>query len=705
MPGAGEKRKKPRKQTKEEIKDVSKMYRTRMKKRRTPLFLLSVLLLLHLPFFHADSDETRSSAAPSSRHLRLEREISLPGIGIRFRPLKDCEQRPLPALSHAAFRRSDGLELEGVSLRDAWMNDQCAASFSSPGVSILIGIPSLPAPSEESPPCFYEDYVTRESFDSWAREWKANARSTAKPGTTAKPGIRRLNTKTHADSNAEGGNAARKHSESEKEDSESGGSSGTETFPFQMEKWLKTFTGAESLTLSEENIRTSSPMTRILRYEIPGRENLGTFLFLCTDERVPGHGVVLFYRFAPSLSGEKAGRAALASVSSLKLQRPKAQSPGEEKKREGLKRTGEEIQYSEKYLRSRQDVISNIRNLPGWWYLETPNFILTADIRKSSEIEEIRREAEKIRDFYSQVLPPLREIDDVSVIRIFGSHEDYVAYVGEEWKWSIGIWMAMKKELVVSPVPRLKGKSRMEEMIHTLYHELFHQYLFYAAGGRNAHVWFNEGLAQLFEDVESRGSGKFRLSPGRDLLERGRRAAFSGLGDVRRLKEMSLEEFQAEHELSYPAVWSLVYFMLCGGPVLKEENSYAGIPGRYYRALVETGDPEKANQKAWEGIDLDRFQQDYRQFWNSKTLISRSRSRAEIRCLLPDSDSEGKKKERETGSGKTSSSTASLPEDSKRPLRKVNPRTTAAGLFPADREERKEERKNVSADDGKGVPS
>ena len=145
--------------------------------------------------------------------------------------------------------------------------------------------------------------------------------------------------------------------------------------------------------------------------------------------------------------------------------------------------------------------------------------------------------------------------------------------------------------------------------------------------------------------------------------------------------------------------------MLCGGPVLKEENSYAGIPGRYYRALVETGDPEKANQKAWEGIDLDRFQQDYRQFWNSKTLISRSRSRPEIRCLLPDSDSEGKKKERETGSGKTSSSTASLPEDSKRPLRKVNPRTTAAGLFPADREERKEERKNVSADDGKGVPS
>lgn len=665
-----------------------------MKKRRASLFLLSVLFLL--PFSHADSDETRSSAAPSSRHLRLDREISLPGIGIRFRPLKDCEQRPLPALSHTSFRRSDGLELEGVCVRDAWMNDQCAASFSSPGVSILIGIPSLPAPSEESPPCFYENYVTRESFDSWARAWKANARSTAKPG------ISRLNTKPHADSNAEGGNAGRKHSESEKVDPGSGGLSGMETFPFQMEKWLKAFTGAEGkLSLSGENIRTSSPMTRILRYEIPGRENLGTFLFLCTDERVPGHGVVLFYRFAPSLFGEKAGRAALASVSSLKLQMPKAQSPREEKKREGLKRTGEEIQYSEKYLRSRQDVISNIRNLPGWWYLETPNFILTADIRKSSEIEEIRREAEKIHSFYSQVLPPLREIDDVSVIRIFGSHEDYVAYVGEEWEWSIGIWMAMKKELVVSPIPRLKGKNRMEEMIHTLYHELFHQYLFYTAGGRNAHVWFNEGLAQLFEDVDFRGSGKFRLSPGRDALERGRQAAFSGLGDVRRLKEMSLEEFQAEHELSYPAVWSLVYFMLCGGPVLKEENSYAGIPGRYYRALVETGDPAKANRAAWEGIDLDRFQQDYRQFWNSKTLISRSRSRAEIRCLLPDSDSEGKKKERETGSGKTSFSTASLLEDSVRPLRKVNPRTTAVGLFPADREERT----NVSTDDGKGVSS
>lgn len=512
--------------------------------------------------------------------VRIGKEVVVEYEGIRIRSLKDCPLQPMPTLERHRFTRGDEV-VEAYEAEKVWFHDQTVAYLSSQGITVYVAVPTLPAPSVTPIPCFYKGYTQPEHFEKWSSALK------------------------------------------EKDD-----------LVIDIIPWLEAYVGAKVIP-SDEKIKASVISTSITRYELSSIKSARTFLYTVTDKKFPGRTIVVRYDFDRMDDYKKVERVVLGSITSIQFFEPVKKDAGDDKKRV-TKGTVKNLEYSEKYQQSRQDVINGIKNLPGWWYLETKNFILVANMKRNSEIDRIQLEAEKIRDVYTKVLPPLVEIDDVSVIRVFGSREDYITYVGEDYRWTVGLWMSSKKELVISPVSWQKGKDRMDSLVRTLYHELFHQYIFYATGGCNPHPWFNEGLAQFFEDVEIRNPKRYVHDPAKRLQEDGHKASIAKFGNITIVKDMWYKIFQSEHRLSYPAVLSYMYFMVKGAPVLKNSNNYFDIPGRYYKALIETGDPEKANTIAWDGVDLEQFDKDYRNFWNTKSLFMKSRDNSNIPLLLKD---------------------------------------------------------------------
>ncbi|MBQ4107179.1 MAG: hypothetical protein IJC73_06335 [Lentisphaeria bacterium] len=278
------------------------------------------------------------------------------------------------------------------------------------------------------------------------------------------------------------------------------------------------------------------------------------------------------------------------------------------------------VKRSPAYEASRRRVIDSIKSLKDWWYIETEHFIIVSNISRRKDVRRIADEAEQIRTLYEKLMPPPAEPDAVSVIRIFDDRDQYNAYIGSGAEWTGGCWMAHKQELVFFiPYDDVRDKKiRSEIMKQTLYHELLHQYFFYALGQQTAPPWFNEGLAQYYEytSFKSRNNPSFRT----DLEIEGRvaPALSTGFSTPAFLRQMDYPAFQQFHEVSYSAVFGLMYYLMKGAALEEKTSHYTRIPARYFNTLGKTGDPARADKAAWEGIDMEQLERDYRAFWQNR---------------------------------------------------------------------------------------
>ena len=62
-----------------------------------------------------------------------------------------------------------------------------------------------------------------------------------------------------------------------------------------------------------------------------------------------------------------------------------------------------------------------------------------------------------------------------------------------------------------------------------------------------------------------------------------------------------------------------------GWEVVKGKEAYAEIPGRYYKAVVETKRLEKAGEAAFSGVDMAELERDWKDFWSRKVLFDKSK--------------------------------------------------------------------------------
>ncbi|MEI7898989.1 MAG: DUF1570 domain-containing protein [bacterium] len=272
---------------------------------------------------------------------------------------------------------------------------------------------------------------------------------------------------------------------------------------------------------------------------------------------------------------------------------------------------------------SRTAARKSIENMKDWWFAETPDYIFLSDIRSATGkalVKELQATMPVLRGAFAKLIPPFETATDVSVVRIYEEREAYKQYVGKGFEWSAGMWAPMRRELVILS----QGKDR-EQTLNIIKHEGFHQYLFYACSMIENAAWFNEGHACFFEaaEVDSRGRVGIpennrvdhllgNLDPAArqipKLLHIGHAAFYSGTDEQR--------------ALNYTTAWALVYFLRKGVPAEKL-TAYAPVIDTYLKTLAATKDADEATAAAFEGVDMDKFQEAFSGFWKKGRASAR----------------------------------------------------------------------------------
>ena len=194
----------------------------------------------------------------------------------------------------------------------------------------------------------------------------------------------------------------------------------------------------------------------------------------------------------------------------------------------------------------------------GWRADDTENYIFLYSTKDEKLIRILKRELEAIRRAYLELFPPVEEIRAVSAVRVCKDQTEYHQYGGS--RGSAGYWYSQAKELVF--YDQGKGEGRADSRI-VLYHEAFHQYIYYSAGEVAPHTWFNEGYGDYFSgarfsrtgDIAKIGVNPWRIRTVKYLVAQGRYVPF---GEI---LYMEKPQFYADAGRCYAQAWSMVYFL------------------------------------------------------------------------------------------------------------------------------------------------
>lgn len=224
--------------------------------------------------------------------------------------------------------------------------------------------------------------------------------------------------------------------------------------------------------------------------------------------------------------------------------------------------------------------------IKGWGVSVSPkkNYIVIYNTNRNKNKALARQLAERIElireQIYEKQFPSAKPIDAVSVMRICANQAEYHAYGGPPG--SAGYWNSGSEELVFYDMSRKKDPD--EDTLAVLYHEAFHQYIYYSVGNVAPHSWFNEGHGDYYAGARFAGSKvsikpfNWRIGTVKNAIREGPRASRiekdPQTGKERKIYDNSkgytpladLVNFSQRDYYSYPGVsyaqgWSLIYFL------------------------------------------------------------------------------------------------------------------------------------------------
>ena len=148
----------------------------------------------------------------------------------------------------------------------------------------------------------------------------------------------------------------------------------------------------------------------------------------------------------------------------------------------------------------------------GWEADDTENYIYVYSTKNQPLISLIKRRIETIRDEYERQFPPTEPVQAVSTVRICKDAQEYLAYGGP--RGSGGYWNWTTEELVFFDYEDDDGAgSGTADTKVVLYHEAFHQYIYYSVGQLAPHTWFNEGYGDYFSGAVLTGKKVKSIGP------------------------------------------------------------------------------------------------------------------------------------------------------------------------------------------------
>ena len=262
----------------------------------------------------------------------------------------------------------------------------------------------------------------------------------------------------------------------------------------------------------------------------------------------------------------------------------------------------------------RRDARHSIAAYSNWHFTGAEEFAVLDDLPTRGFVTALTNDFPVMRAKYAAAIPsPLDGSNTLCVVRIYASRDEYLDALETDgltnMTWSAAYWSSSRRELVAH-----LSQSGGEELMKTIRHEAFHQYLSYAASMIESSPWFNEGYAQYFEDDTSADWGE-----GFDLTEQGVDRMAAAIPGV---LFMDYEQFYGgsdlERRFKYRLAWSVVRFIEKGADEVRLKP-FEGLKQRYMEALVETHDMLKATSAAFRDPDLlKKFVAEWKKFWKKQ---------------------------------------------------------------------------------------
>ena len=262
----------------------------------------------------------------------------------------------------------------------------------------------------------------------------------------------------------------------------------------------------------------------------------------------------------------------------------------------------------------RRDAHHSIAAYPNWHFTGAEEFAVLDDLPSRAFVETLTNDFPVMRAKYAAAQPtPLNGSNVLCVARIYASRDEYLDALETDgitnMTWSAAYWSPQRRELVAYLPP-----DGGQELLRTIRHEAFHQYLSYATSMISASPWLNEGYAQYFEDDESVDWGEvFDLSD--ESVDR-MAAAIPGLLLMDYAQFYDGSDFS--RRFKYRLAWSVVRFLEKGADEVRLKP-FAGLKQRYMETLLETRDMRRATSAAFKDEDLlKKFIFEWKKFWKEQ---------------------------------------------------------------------------------------
>jgi len=83
--------------------------------------------------------------------------------------------------------------------------------------------------------------------------------------------------------------------------------------------------------------------------------------------------------------------------------------------------------------------------------------------------------------------------------------------------------------------------------------------------------------------------------------------------DMKEIPDVDLQKYISGEKSDINSYY-MVYYMLKGAPS-SGKSQYSEIPKKYFNALCEGKTSDEADKIAWEGVNAEDFEKDFKQFW------------------------------------------------------------------------------------------
>lgn len=242
-----------------------------------------------------------------------------------------------------------------------------------------------------------------------------------------------------------------------------------------------------------------------------------------------------------------------------------------------------------------REQIKKTKLIKGWKAVDTAKYVIVHHEEVDQKLARaVGDHIEAIRaQVYEVMFPPDRPIRAVSVVRVCKDPQQYAQYGGPGG--SAGYWYAPGKELV------FYEDSSEKDALSVLYHEAFHQYIYYSVGDVDPHSWFNEGHGDYFAGHKYQ-AGKFirdvfqwRVTLAKEQKRNPRRPRLKEWLRWSQMQYYGNNKAGLDAGANYALGWSFVYFLRT-----TKKPEYQGILERYFNALKGAVTKDRALDEAFD---------------------------------------------------------------------------------------------------------